>query len=687
MVRARTKCKLACKSCNLRRVKCDRTEQGPCSNCQLAGQDCQPIVSRRGKYPRTGAQRTESRPALRRSQRQQDNERSQDSALSEESYQGTITGESGNSADNNATSGELSSRQNSQRPTSCSDGKVTYYGDSSNLEYMLHEMGDPLSAMSNGLTLEGTIEHLYFRQLGRATKSLLEEHRRKEGLWLKGNGAFETFERTVSQDLIRTFFESCHSQIPIFDRGDFQLKYEAGRISLLVLHAVYFVAMAHCSETLYERAGFTDRYSATFACYQKAKALYDANYESDAIATLQAVCLLSYWWGSPLEQKDMWHWLGVASNLAQSLGLHQRKTYSGLNEGNKRLWKRLWWNVYIHDISAALVLGRTPHINDAYCSVNMLNDNDFDSDDDEVNADLFGNPSCDSRLYVVYSAQLYLHTSKCMLEIHRAECDESAVTKSLDDLTSWKDSLPVELQLRQTMISTNNGPWASLIHLSYFTAQILLRRSSPKHHNGMKAGTVAFDAAVQIVRILEDLVSLQLLNCALPRSSAAALAALSVQIANMRGCAAHIVEVSKHRARLCMFVMNKMKDHAPPLAWYYRLFVRLLNSLGCQIPGEETQELAQNQRSHGLPLSAAEFSYNIQPGHGCSQEAEPNNSAFGALFNDPLFNDPLFDDPALGDFTLPEMLPSFAFSGLLNSDPIDEASADMESYNLNTSSI
>lgn len=56
------------------------------------------------------------------------------------------------------------------------------------------------------------------------------------------------------------------------------------------------------------------------------------------------------------------------------------------------------------------MLGRTPHINDAYCNVGMLNDDDFDSDDDEVNADLFGDPSRDSRLYLVYSAQLYLHS-------------------------------------------------------------------------------------------------------------------------------------------------------------------------------------------------------------------------------------------------------------------------------------
>jgi hypothetical protein len=77
---------------------------------------------------------------------------------------------------------------------------------------------------------------------------------------------------------------------------------------------------------------------ATFTFYQRAKALYDASYESDAIATVQALYLLSYWWGSPLEQKDMWHWTGLAVGLAQTLGLHQRSVdiaiLSGFAETN-----------------------------------------------------------------------------------------------------------------------------------------------------------------------------------------------------------------------------------------------------------------------------------------------------------------------------------------------------------------
>jgi hypothetical protein len=119
-----------------------------------------------------------------------------------------------------------------------------------------------------------------------------------------------------------------------------------------------------------------------------------------------------------------------------------------------------------------------------------------------------------------------------------------------------------------------------------------------------------------------------------------------------------------------MFVMNKLKDHAPPLAWYYRLFVRLLHGLGCQIPDEDIQEPIQNQRLHGLTPSTTDFTYNNQSGH------DPNLPDFGSLFN----------DPALSDLNLSEAVSSFAFSALLNSDSIDETSAAMENHDLDMSS-
>ncbi|KAB8201052.1 fungal-specific transcription factor domain-containing protein [Aspergillus parasiticus] len=692
MPTVKTKCKVACKSCNLRRVKCDRTEERPCSYCQLAGQECQPIVSRRGKYKRNHDKNTGTRPAIRRSSRKQQNERNPTSAVPGESASDTIiiidpsspsfgvrntTAEARPCEPSDSHQSAPSPRQGYQYSPTSSDSKVVYYGDSFNLDYMLHEMGDPLGASRNGRTWEDALEHLYFSQLGQSTKTQIEEHSRNQRLQLRDIGALKTFEKNVSDDLIRIFFEMCYPQCPIFDRADFQLKYEAGRVSPLVLQAVFFVALNHCSEELYKRAGFANRYLATFTCYQRAKTLYDTNYESDAIATLQAVYLLSFWWGSPMEQKDMWHWTGIACNRAQSLGLHQRKTYVGLSERSRKLWRRIWWTIYIHDISVTVMLGRTPHINDAYCSVEMLDEDDFETlDDDLINSDLFREPTRESRLYVIQLAELYSRTSNCWLNIAGAKLNESMILKSLDDLASWKASLPRELQHREFTVSLEDGLWATLANLSYFTVQILIRRNGFNDPDRMKVGSVVFEAAVQIVRILEDLVSSQLLPFALMRSAPAVFAALSVQIANMRGCPSHVVDVSKHRARLCMMIVNKLQDHSPPLLWYYRLFVRLLRSMGCEILDEESREASHHsdQRLHGLQSPTAGFLYNNRFENG-SQEVGPND----------ISNDPLTGNPVLCDFGLSGMTASFVFSSFLDSDLIDGTSPDLGNHSLDPS--
>ncbi|KNG81129.1 fungal specific transcription factor domain protein [Aspergillus nomiae NRRL 13137] len=697
MPTVKSKCKVACKSCNLRRVKCDRTEEAPCTYCRLAGQDCQPIVSRRGKYKRNPDKSTATQPALRRSSRKQQNGRNPTIAVSGEPASDTIvintsspsfggrnpTAEAQSCETSNLQSSTPPPRHGYQYSSTSPDSKVVYYGDSFNLDYILHQMGDSLGASRNGRTWEDTLEHLYFSQLGQSTKTQIEEHSRNQRLQLRDIGALRPFEKNASDDLIKVFFEMCYPQCPIFDRADFQLKYEAGRVSPLVLQAVYFVALNHCSEEVYKRAGFENRYLATFTCYQRAKTLYDTNYESDAIATLQAVYLLSFWWGSPMEQKDMWHWTGIACNRAQSLGLHQRKTYVGLSERNRKLWKRIWWTIYVHDISVTIMLGRTPHINDAYCSVEMLGEDDFETSDNElIDSDLFREPTRESRLYIIHLTDLYSRkASKCWLNIAGANFNESMILKSLDDLTSWKTSLPRELQHRESAVSVEDGLWTTLTHLNYFTVQVLIRRNGLNDPDRMKVGSIVFDAAVQIVRILEDLVSSQLLPFALMRSAPAVFAALSVQIANMRGCPSHVVDVSKHRARLCMMIINKLQDHSPPLLWYYRLFVRILRSMGCEIPDEDNRDASHHsgpsdQRLHGLHSPTADFLYN-NPFENSSQAVDANYTS----------NDLSTGNPALCDFGLSGMTASFVFSSFLNSDLIDGTSTDLGNPNFDPSSL
>lgn len=50
---------------------------------------------------------------------------------------------------------------------------------------------------------------------------------------------------------------------------------------------------------------------------------------------------MTYWYESPADQKDMWHWMGVATSLAHTIGLHRDPEDSTMEPCKKKLLKRL----------------------------------------------------------------------------------------------------------------------------------------------------------------------------------------------------------------------------------------------------------------------------------------------------------------------------------------------------------
>lgn len=123
---------------------------------------------------------------------------------------------------------------------------------------------------------------------------------------------------------MRVFFDYVHPTCPIFDQVDCMRVYESSCLSPLILNAIFFISVLYCPTSLINPLGFMSRYLASLSYYRWAKASYDAGYETDGIATLQASILLSHHCDGPFEQKDTYHWLGVAVGLAQSLGMHRK---------------------------------------------------------------------------------------------------------------------------------------------------------------------------------------------------------------------------------------------------------------------------------------------------------------------------------------------------------------------------
>lgn len=149
----------------------------------------------------------------------------------------------------------------------------------------------------------------------RAHKARLEER-------LTHEGAFLVPSDTVSAILLEAYFTWFHPCFPILDRVATYESYVHQAVSPLLRQAMYFIGISLCTDAAFSGTGFDDRYQVKFHFYSRAKAIYDADLESNVIVKLQSLFLLSFWRGGPSEESDTRFWLSIAINLAQKRGVH-----------------------------------------------------------------------------------------------------------------------------------------------------------------------------------------------------------------------------------------------------------------------------------------------------------------------------------------------------------------------------
>lgn len=106
--------------------------------------------------------------------------------------------------------------------------------------------------------------------------------------------------------------------------------------------------------------------------------LYDFDYEADRLVLVQSLLLMTYWYETPDDQKDTWHWMGVAISLAHTIGLHRNPGADAMTPAKKKLWKRIWWSCFMRDRLIALGMRRPTRIKDEDFDVPMLLESDFE---------------------------------------------------------------------------------------------------------------------------------------------------------------------------------------------------------------------------------------------------------------------------------------------------------------------
>ncbi|KAJ5244475.1 transcriptional regulator family: Fungal Specific TF [Penicillium chrysogenum] len=620
--------KVACRLCHDRRVKCDRSEGVACSNCRNARRQCELIVSRRGrkrKLPLLPTEAGSSRGLLETSR-----------SVRHEGVTSSTPSLATHSQDNRDKP-----QQEPCFPALGPTGKTPYVGDSSNLNYLVQQFGNPFGATTDVSPLQDHLHAAMLARLGKPTTQEIERLHISSIERLKSQGAFELPSQETSQALLDAYFHFSLAALPILDRSRFLVSLEEGKFSHLLLNAIYLAATIYCSDSVIAKAGFVSRYVASLTFYQRAKSLYDAGYETDAIVTIQATFLMCYWWNGLLEHQDPWYWVGISVGMAQALGLHQTKSYIRLEEKDRKLWRRLWWMVYAMNINLSMLLDRPPHVQGSLCNVPPLSEADFEQVSESQETGL-----SEANTFVINGVQL-ARTVDRYFTIKFDEDSGHSQDICLEQISLCSGSLPPEFK----SLSTNSSKWAILTHVLYQEYRLILHRSNPRFSLNIGPDSPTFELCTEISHMLEILMANDLLYAAAASILAPVLSVLSIYIANILRGDAGVRMISQHRARFCMLILDKLQDRFPVVAAYYPIYESLLSrhSAGGQtqdtgVPegtgtGSSVQNGPRQPENEGnlasMDSTGVLFDQVPQDGMGM---AFPFSFPFGNLFEDVFLN-------------------------------------------------
>lgn len=153
-----------------------------------------------------------------------------------------------------------------------------------------------------------------------------------EVAFLAAKGAFQLPSPELCTMLLDSYFTYVHPLLPVIEIVPFWKQYELQQprnISILLLQSMFLAAsnvssvtleknfltkltygQQHIPQPVVHANGFASASHMKEAFYERAKVLFDADFEPDKIVRAQSAILLSYWYGNADNIAICWHWIG-----------------------------------------------------------------------------------------------------------------------------------------------------------------------------------------------------------------------------------------------------------------------------------------------------------------------------------------------------------------------------------------
>lgn len=248
---------------------------------------------------------------------------------------------------------------------------ITYLGESFPLAFVLghppklHHLGPPFPRAQTYVPSQTQPTHMPPEELE----------------YLRSKGVFNLPEKSHLDTFISVFLDRVYPLYPIVNRQELIQQYKNGELPLILLHAISFMAVTFCSQSVLPLTGFTSRTEARSFFYKKTKALFDMGYETNKIIILQCTIILSFWGGGPNTYWNFYSWVSTAVTIAEAIGIHRSTAaVTNMQPQDKSLMRRLWWMLVVRDSICGALIGRPFRIDLGQADTDMLTIEDFAHD-------------------------------------------------------------------------------------------------------------------------------------------------------------------------------------------------------------------------------------------------------------------------------------------------------------------
>ncbi|QSS62683.1 C6 transcription factor [Histoplasma capsulatum] len=426
--------------------------------------------------------------------------------------------------------------------------------------------------------------------------------------YLEAKGALTIPSQGLRKELMKSYLQFVHPYMPLLELDDFLRTMARNdgslRMSLLLFQATMFAGTAFISMKHLIEAGYESRKEARKAFFQRARLLYDFDYEADRISLVQSLLLMTHWYEMPDDQKDTWHWMGVSLSLGHTIGLHRDPSTSCMDSRRQKLWKRVWWSIYTRDRLIALGMRRPTRIKDEDCNVPMLTLDDFDIqplsaealqivgdcelvhniDQQRQLASMFVEKSklclCISHVlraqYSILGHKFGGTTETTMMLVPKKATSETCEVRKCDqELEAWLADLPEAAQYRRSSSpSFANGEEVLHIHrallrMIYLTTSSALHRPQvlpptpfPTVETGLQdlSRSKVRSAAIEITDIAQRLHTMDLTRY-LPTSGVTVLLpAVIIHLLDIKSNDLNVRSASLHRFYQCMQILQRLRE-------------------------------------------------------------------------------------------------------------------------------